>query len=655
MQLGPAPLDVGALPWPSDALLGPDGKLQIAGTFPFSASNGDNLTQLALTLSELDGFGTTTSIFFPLSGDVTVDEGATATVVDLDDPSAPPLAYPLYYRAPYQQLVAMVPNGTALTERHAYGCFVTSGVPALRPSAEMQDAMRGQGPLATQGAWLKLAAYLQAQGLSPVAATAFTTQRLTTWVPKVLADLDAMPPKAHVTRVFKSAADLDLIYGGPAANLRPGRPPSGGVYHGGVAFVVEGTFDVPHYLSATPGLLGLFDDAMTVRSVDHVPFLLTLPTVTAGASYAGTPLLIFQHGINDDRKAVLEVSTSFASAGYAVLGIDELWHGSRLPANVDRVVNLSPQVATPDGIGDPAPASAVQWFFDINGDRAHGVEPLDPRYMRDNLRQAVIDLMQEVRLARGGDFSEVAAQDPALASLTLDGSRLVYMSESFGSILGAPVLALDPALPAAVLDVGGGGILLDLVAHSAAFGDALQPFVSGAFDLDLDIDHPDTLPIKAQMSLSLLQTVLETGDGLALTAQRDRTQPKQLLFLEAFHDETVPNPATEALANIWGATEVTLSQRSHATQIITFPTVSAPYSAAPELHALVQLDPATHGMFTTQQGQQLYQIDDTGSPPFMRLDTPVQVNNPIELAHALALGFASSFRASGVPTVPDSH
>src|SRR5262249_26021494 len=153
--------------------------------------------------------------------------------------------------------------------------------------------------------------------------------------------------------------------GGPVTTTRPGRPPSGGVLHDAVSYVVEGTFDGPHYLSATPGTLGLFDDNETVKAVDHVPFLLVLPK---RPSYAGTPIIIMQHGINDDRRAVLEVCNSFAKKGYAVIGIDALWHGSRLPMNEDNVHNLDASNATPDGIGDPMTAAAMQWFFDLRGD-----------------------------------------------------------------------------------------------------------------------------------------------------------------------------------------------------------------------------------------------------------------------------------------------
>jgi hypothetical protein len=622
---GPSAALTGA--WPNDALLGDDGKLHVSTPFPFDSSNEDNLTHLAASLSQLDGFGVTGSCFFPVSADVTVNAGATAQLVDLEDGSS--VDFPLFYRADRMQLVAVAPLGSVLEEHHPYACVIAKGVASLHPSSEMSDALAGRGPTAGRGAWPQLVA--RAKSLPSVqAAVAFTTQSLTAWLPPVLAALAAAPPKAHFTRLFKGS-DLDTLYGGQVTTTLPGRPASGGVLHDAVAFALEGTFDVPHYLSATPPKLGLFSDPPVPKATEAVPFMLVLPKRT---SYAATPVLIFQHGIDDDRHAVLEVSNSFAAAGYAVLGIDELFHGSRRPGAQDLVNNICGAMV-PDGIGDPSAAGAIQYFFDFKGDATQGIDPLDSRSIRDNLRQGAIDLMQEVRFARAGDVSELAAADPALAGLTLDASKLVYMSESFGSILGAIVMALDPMLPAAVLDVGGGGIIIDLVPNSAQFAVTLQAFATAAFDDRLVLDMPAVLPVHAQMSLVLLETALEAGDPLALARGADPS--KQVLFLEAFSDETVPNQSTEALAHVWGVTQVQLAHGSIATKQLDFPQANAPYSASP-LRALVELDPASHPMFTVQNGERNYQ---PGFPPFVKM-TKQTFDEPIALVHALAIGVAQS-------------
>ena len=53
-------------------------------------------------------------------------------------------------------------------------------------------------------------------------------------------------------------------------------------------------------------------------------------------------------------------------------------------------------------------------------------------------------------------------------------------------------------------------------------------------------------------------------------------------------------------------------------------------------------------MFTSFTGERRYE---PGFPPFIELASPEQVNSPIEMAHALALGFARSLRESGAPRV----
>src|SRR5947207_2269921 len=114
--------DLRSMPWPSDVMLASDGHLAVAAPFPFSGQAAPTAL-LAEALSELDGFGTVTSVFFPVNAPVEVDAGSSATVIDLEG-SEPPRAFPLFYRASTRQLVAVAPPGTVLREHHRYGCVV---------------------------------------------------------------------------------------------------------------------------------------------------------------------------------------------------------------------------------------------------------------------------------------------------------------------------------------------------------------------------------------------------------------------------------------------------------------------------------------------------------------------------------------------------
>jgi hypothetical protein len=148
------------------------------------------------------------------------------------------------------------------------------------------------------------------------------------------------------------------------------------------------------------------------------------------------------------------------------------------------------------------------------------------------------------------------------------------------------------------------------------------------------------------MSLNILQTIVEPGDGLSLSAVRDPS--KAVLFLEAYGDETVPNSANESLSASWQATQVQLSSGSRETDVVVFPQAHAPYAVQP-LHALVELTPATHPMITQQNGNREYVPP---FPPFVKLPALQPVTNPTELAQGLAAAFAESFRR-GLPSVPD--
>jgi hypothetical protein len=331
---------------------------------------------------------------------------------------------------------------------------------------------------------------------------------------------------------------------------------------------------------------------------------------------------------------MLLVADDYTARGYAVLGIDAPFHGSRQPGAVDLVNNLG-GAKIPDGIGDPT-GFAVANFFDFFGNTSLGIAAVDPRVMRDNLRQATVDLMQTVRLATAGDWS-------AVPGVALGAAAPIYTGASFGGILGANLMAVDPVVQAGVLASAGGGLFVDMFGNSATLSGLVISLIGGSYDSGITVDHPDSDPVRAQMSLNLIQTVLEPGDGLALAGAA--APGKSLLLLEAFNDEVVPNHATEALAVAWGASQVTLPG-SPATRVVALPAFWPPFAGSP-LRALVQLAPACHTTYTLQQDSRSYA---DRSPPFVKLPTPVVVDNPIATAHRLALDFMDSFRM-GAPTV----
>jgi hypothetical protein len=640
-------------PWPFDGHREGD-HLRVTGLSKFDGQE-EKLRDLEAALSELDGTPVKTSIFFPTIGGSLADgpmEGS-AHVVDLSDadPDAP-VEFKLFHRLATREVVALSPVGHAFREGHRYGCWLDDRV--VRASSEMNDALHGRGARASIFAPLvtKLGAETRVG-----AATVFTVGHPTRLLDAMRDVVDGTaPPRARVDKVIVGAAALDDFFGKPTTT-RSGLGDPAGITHDQVFAVVLGSFEAPYFLGNDlhdrEHLGRIARDAAgkpTVQGAATVPFLLTLPRAPQGGDLAKTPVMIFQHGLNAGRWQVTTVANDYARAGYATIGVDALWHGERRPGHEDAVHNFSGAPGA-DGLADNDDLGASLVFFDFNGDAAVGAHALDGRYVRDNFRQAVLDLTELTRLLKDGDLSAVAAADPALASLTLDAAHLVYTSESFGSILGAMTLAVDARLEAGVLSVGGAGIFLPTFADSPFFARLAFLFLKSGFDHDLDVTAPASLPAEAQRSLSLLQAALEPGDPIAFASKIARypdaargRKPKSLLLLQANSDELIPNQSGELLASVSGATAVTIEGHTKPLRYVSLPVAAAPFggSTSEVTVAIVNVDPATHTMFTGFKAAREYEPD---FPPPRKLPAPIDVDNPIEWLHGLAVRVASGQRS----------
>lgn len=626
-------------PWPSDVFLR-NGTLAVTDV-PLEGAQPATRASLAASLSELDGAPTYTSVFFPYddpgrSLHTGTIAGAKAHWVDLGDATAPKVTTAVFAREETHEVVALPPPDAVLVEGHRYAVFLVGSGLAV-PSA-MRDAIEDRGPNAAAFAGARAAMLAVSPELGPV--TVFTVGHHTRIAEKMRDVAAKLPPaRANVTKVY-AGADVDELLGKPTTT-RPGLGDPKGVVHDQLEAVVLGTFDAPSFLTATPPQLGRVElDASgtpIVKGTQPITFMLTLPKKPA-AGFGKLPVIIFQHGLNAGRTQVVTCANDYARAGYATIGIDALWHGSRAKIAKDTVHNFT-GAAGPDGLADNDDFGASIQIFDFDGDPSRGIGSLDGRYVRDNFRQAMVDLAELARFVQTGDLSPIAAAHPSFAGVSFDGSNLVYTSESFGSVIGASGVALAN-VKGGVLSVGGGGVFLAVLPSSPQFNGLVTPLLRTTFDPALDISDPVALPGPAQRSLSLLQAAFAPGDPLSFVPSIV-AQKKNLLLLQARSDELIPNQATELLAVAAKATSVSLPARSEPLRFVKLPTAPAPYSAAPTI-AIVQIAPALHTMFTGFEGDRRFQLD---FPPFVALPTPEKVQNPIELVHGIAIAFADSLRA----------
>jgi len=275
------------------------------------------------------------------------------------------------------------------------------------------------------------------------------------------------------------------------------------------------------------------------QTTELVPVLLTVPNANSGKARpaAGWPVVIFQHGITRNRTDMFAIAATLAGQGFATIAIDAPLHGV-----TDRT--------SPFYIGNTpfAALGAHERTFDLDvADNSTGAQGPDGEIdssggyfinlqslltSRDNLRQASADLMTLTR----------AIPDMSLdgASKAFDGSRIEFVGQSLGSIIGTAFLAIDPHVNVGVLNVPGGGVA-GLLAASTTFGPVIN---AGLAQAGLTPGTPDY-----DSFLGAAQTVVDSGDSINFAfATAGKAILAQEVVGDATHlpDQVIPNNAPSA-------------------------------------------------------------------------------------------------------------
>ncbi len=668
-ELAADPMDFGAIPFPDDLYLDASGRVAL-GALPSEAMAVPETFPDAqrASLAELEGFSTVAPVFFyfpprslqpaslPASPAESAREDSAVFLVDADMASStfrrrvPVL---VHYHPELGQLALRPYDGHPLVPGRRYAAVVTTSVlddqgapigPDPRFAAIRDASGRPADPLdaAAYDEYAPVLASLATDGVprERVAALAvFTVQR----VGPALRDARAIvwegpAPVALVDAVIPAGAELDALLGSPAVEL-PGLDVEGGVAHRRIGWLVQGRFESPSFASPAPGVHGTFTrDAsgrLVVRQVEEVPFTLTLPA----GDPARVPVAIFQHGLGGQRGDMLALADALADAGWAVLAIDIPFHGLRA---LGRTVDTLHRYGTgegPDGFGDRAGMEVQVEYLGVA--ESEGELPaFSAAYVRDVLRQSVVDLMGAVRLVREGDWS--AAQSAVgLSSLSFAAEPLGFVGVSLGGIVGTTFVATEPEIGAAALAVTGGD-LSRLVEHSATFADLFLALLLPKLGLDAAALDADAYPASFHPELAIYQTLLDGGDSMSFTtllAEREA----DVLFQMAEHDEVVPNRATEALVRAAGG-RIVEADPVHTDLARS----SAPLADNVELgsvrltRGLFRFAPATHGLLSSRSGE--HRFAHPPVPPFEPID-PVPVANPIDAAAAQVVHFFESWRS----------
>ncbi|MGI8988905.1 MAG: alpha/beta hydrolase family protein [Bryobacteraceae bacterium] len=325
----------------------------------------------------------------------------------------------------------------------------------------------------------------------------------------------------------------------------------------GVGRIAFGAFQSPVYLGQS---LTIADTPTGMpppvpAAAAPITFHVYLPPGAAPAS--GYPVVIFGHGFTDSSfGAPSAVASTLAQAGFATVAINVFGHGG----------GSNGTVVLTDKSGNTTEIPTGGRGLDIDGDGTiddtEGCVLPGLSGSRDCLRQTVVDLMQLVRVIQSG--VDVAGD----GSIAFDPSRIYYGGQSFGSIYGTILMAVEPTIQTAALNVGGGSVV-EILRLSPAFhllaAQALAlraPPLLNVMGRDFNDNSPlryraavvNNVPgaIDIQNFFDFAEWYESPGDPIPFAPHlRSSTLPnvpiKNVLWQEAKGDKTVPNPASSNL------------------------------------------------------------------------------------------------------------
>ncbi len=670
--------DWGAVPYPSDLYLDTDGLLALT-SLPVGPSAQQNFVEMLLeSLHTMDGAGVWSSLYIPVDGDVDPDTLAgNVLLVNLDD-GLEEVPLDVVWRADLGAIVGVPRFGNILLQKTRYGAYVTDGVTgtdgsALQPGAlfaEAADLTTTPGDAEVAAAQENIRPLLAA--LSPdvaarvVSATVFTTESVADEAMAMRDVVAATPPTVAVDQVFDDEAGLNHIFG-----VQDPDAPVGMLHgafraqpHGHVAAVVHGFMSLANFLSDTPGVDGFAtfaDGVPVVKGHDPAKFTLILPVA---ADYENLPVVLYVAGINRPRIDMLVQADTAAKNGQAVLAVDLAYHGDRATAPTDVMNDMTGEME-PDGFGDLQGLTAAVSFFHLAN--SGGIPGYHPRAMRENLRQAAIDVCSLVSFVTGGDTAPIsAALGGQPVSFRTDTVALV--SESFGALVSGVSLAIEPKLGVASYSSPAAGMPFPSMIHSPPYSSLFMNAVTIPFDIGdrVTLGDPER-DARFEPIIMFYNSALERGDATAYApyvldgSLRGGVGPS-LLITESYSDEWVPNNAEENYAGALGLSRVQIGNESALPdppmRYASLPTIAAPVSGnvggGARTAGLSMYHPSPHAVIRKLTDESIWE---PGFPPFVERDEPIPIDpTPIARIHTQWSTLVTEhFAGGGAPTIVDPY
>lgn len=651
-----AALSFGAIPWPDDLYLNRQSQIML-GDLPGSPLT-DYTRALRSSLAELDGFGIGTPVFFYMNGAIDPDtlpqtaadsmlDDASVFLIDADTGSPQAfqrIAVEVNWSGDQKRLALRPAPGHPLTPGRRYAALVTrrvkdSGGMALVP-AEKFAAVRDTSAVITdtrlsqaRAEYTPVLETLSKLGTLRDEIVAMAVFRVQTAQP----DLEAarrllrLPPVPANLQAI-DAAGLDKLFGGASA-------PDTRAAHDRLLGIIQGTFSTPNFVADSARVHGSWqrdsNGELKIRRMEDVPFTLFVPKGDQPA-----PLVIYQHQRGRERSDAVVIANVLAERNIAVIAIDAPFQGMRAKSEGRGLDwrNRFTGAETPDGFGD------LSGDFYGSADNQGALLPLHPFYVRDALRQGVVDLMNVVHFLGDGDFAPLVALGE-VGKRTFDSRRIGFVGEDIGAQLGLVLASVEPKVATLALSGAGASVAQGFwlsARDQGSFVQLAELIGRDAATVDYVQDSPAYWP-----ELALFETLLGRGEPLAFTPSLLRAPLNVALFM-AQDDEVVANSGTEALAIALGASVLGRKAR-YQDELSTQEAVSGDVIAgnfslegAQVTRSLSVYEPADHGFLLSTQGAHHFAAP--VEPPFRgRTDTQSFANPSASATAALAQYFASFF------------
>jgi hypothetical protein len=248
-------------------------------------------------------------------------------------------------------------------------------------------------------------------------------------------------------------------------------------------------------------------------------------------------VVIFQHGITQNRTNALAIADSYASACFIVAAIDIPLHGITDTTNpfycdatkpqcigaTERTFNVdlvnATGAAVSDGVIDPS--------------GTHFVNFSSPATLRDNLRQGEADL---ITLTKSIQTLAIAPGTPLPAGpVGVNPARVSFVGQSLGAIHGGSHVHFAKDLATVTL-ADTGGVLAYLFRDSAAFGPRIRAALGAQ-------SAPDSYSYN--LYFRDIQAVVDSGDPV--NHIKDAVNEHPVHLIKVLNDAVVPNNSTDRL------------------------------------------------------------------------------------------------------------